>query len=155
MGARRAIRCGRTAGVVIGLALLAVACGGDDDDDEMIEVQDPVATPTPTVVAPAPTEFEPEPTPTPTGMALPGGAELYVVESGDTLANIAGRFDLSVQDLIDANDLADPDVLRPGDELIIPSVAGAPDGEEPTEPADPASDLPAVDQPTEAATDGV
>ena len=47
--------------------------------------------------------------------------ELYVVKRGDTVWQIARRFDLPVNDIIYANQLENPDVLTVGQALIIPS----------------------------------
>ena len=47
--------------------------------------------------------------------------EVYVVKRGDTVWQIARRFDLPVSDIIYANQLQDPDVLSVGQALIIPS----------------------------------
>jgi murein DD-endopeptidase MepM/ murein hydrolase activator NlpD len=52
---------------------------------------------------------------------------VYTVVSGDTLGAIASRFGVSLNSLIAANDLADPNVLNVGQILIIPGVAIAPD----------------------------
>lgn len=48
---------------------------------------------------------------------------LYAVQEGDTLGAIAQTYGVSVEDLIAANDLADPNVLSVGQTLVIP-VAG-------------------------------
>jgi LysM repeat protein len=65
-------------------------------------------------IAASPTE-----TPAPT-------AQVYVVQSGDTLSKIASQFGVSLAQLIEANrtTLPDPDKLQIGDQLIIP-VPGA------------------------------
>ncbi len=46
----------------------------------------------------------------------------YVVRFGDTLSSIALRFDVSVNEIIQASDLSDPDNLAVGDVLIIPGI---------------------------------
>ena len=46
--------------------------------------------------------------------------EIYVVKSGDTLYRIAGRFSVSADDIIFANQLQNPDVLSVGQALVIP-----------------------------------
>jgi murein DD-endopeptidase MepM/ murein hydrolase activator NlpD len=48
----------------------------------------------------------------------------YIVQSGDTLNLIALRFGVSAQDLIQANNLSDPDNLQVGMELTIPGLQG-------------------------------
>ncbi len=66
------------------------------------------------------------PTITPTRNITPstsaeGSGELYIVQPGDTLSNIAARFGVTIQAIVEANNLANPDVLDVGDELVIPS----------------------------------
>lgn len=54
--------------------------------------------------------------------AAPSGTrgQKYVVQPGDTLSGIADQFGITIQQLIDANQLQNPDLLLPGQELIIP-----------------------------------
>ena len=47
--------------------------------------------------------------------------QAYVVQAGDTLSTIAARFDCTVQDLIQANQIANPNLLSIGQQLEIPS----------------------------------
>ncbi|NPV08836.1 MAG: LysM peptidoglycan-binding domain-containing protein [Anaerolineae bacterium] len=72
---------------------------------------EPTATPSPT---PRPT---PTPTPPPTATPVP---ITYTVEAGDTLSAIARAQDVSLQALIEANDIEDPNRIRVGQVLIIP-----------------------------------
>jgi len=53
----------------------------------------------------------------------PGGP-LYIVQEGDTLSTIARRFRVSVQDLIQANGIKNPDLLSAGVQLTIPGLEG-------------------------------
>ncbi len=70
-----------------------------------------IATPTP---EPTPTATPiPRPTPTPT-------ATVYVVQPGDTLSGIAARFNVTVDELVDANRIVNPDALQVGQEITIP-----------------------------------
>ena len=57
--------------------------------------------------------------PTPVPQATP---VLYTVKQGDTFSRIAGRFGITLQELIDANKDShpNPDQLKIGDVLIIP-----------------------------------
>jgi hypothetical protein len=59
---------------------------------------------------------EPTPVPAPTD-------QVYVVKAGDTLSRIAGRFGVTLDELIAANaeTLPDPNKLQIGDQLIIPA----------------------------------
>ncbi len=50
------------------------------------------------------------------------GATTYTIKRGDVLWKIAAKFKVSTFDLVDANDLKNPDLIYPGDVLIIPSV---------------------------------
>lgn len=52
----------------------------------------------------------------------------YVVQSGDTLGNIAQRYGVSIQSLVDANQIVNPDIVEVGKELIIPAPQGVPTG---------------------------
>lgn len=52
--------------------------------------------------------------------AAKGGETLYEVKAGDTLSAIAKRFGVRVGALIEANRLQQPDLLRPGQRLVIP-----------------------------------
>ena len=83
----------------------------------------PVASPSPRTAATAPApSVSPTaaPTPSPTRVTGTVPGQKYVVQPGDTLVAIAEEFGVTVEELIDANDLANPDVLRVGQELIIP-----------------------------------
>ena len=49
---------------------------------------------------------------------------VYVVQAGDTINTIAIRFGVSAQDLIDTNQLANPNILSIGTSLKIPGLSG-------------------------------
>ncbi len=46
----------------------------------------------------------------------------YIVAEGETLSEIANRFDLSYELLASYNELADPDTLAPGQRILVPSI---------------------------------
>lgn len=101
--------------LVLALMLPVTACNNNEPDQPAA-----VTSPSP---APPPS-LSPSPSPEP---------EVYVVESGDTLSEIAQRFDTTVEAIAEANDMDDPDVLGIGDELIIPPPEPeAPPSEEPS-----------------------
>lgn len=51
----------------------------------------------------------------------------YTVERGDTLGEIARNHDVSIADLVEANNIANPDLIRIGQVLVIPGEEGEPD----------------------------
>lgn len=51
----------------------------------------------------------------------------YTVERGDTLSEIARDHDVSLSDVVDLNDIDNPDLIHPGQVILIPGVDGSPD----------------------------
>ncbi|MFN8371505.1 MAG: LysM peptidoglycan-binding domain-containing protein [Anaerolineae bacterium] len=49
------------------------------------------------------------------------GQTIHVVQAGDTLVRIARQYDVTVQAIVTANNLANPNLLAVGQELIIPT----------------------------------
>ena len=45
---------------------------------------------------------------------------LYIVKKGDTLWNIAKEFGSTIDDIVRANGIEDPNVIMPGQKLFIP-----------------------------------
>lgn len=91
---------GRVA-VLTAALLLSAACGGDDDASGDTTSTTTTAVAPTTAPAPAVTTYE--------------------VQRGDTLSAIAQRFGTTVDALVAANGLADPDVLAVGQVLAIPT----------------------------------
>lgn len=58
-----------------------------------------------------------------TAVSVPPGGTTYAVKSGDTLFTIAQRYGITVQAIVDANKLSNPNRLDVGQELIIPAPA--------------------------------
>jgi len=95
-------------------------------------VSSPVSSPQPSVSAtevPSPgetaTAVPSEPAPTaegPSPSVPPEGVE-HVVAWGETINIIAARYGVSVEDIVAANNLANPDLIRAGDVLIIPGAS--------------------------------
>jgi murein DD-endopeptidase MepM/ murein hydrolase activator NlpD len=50
------------------------------------------------------------------------GGPVYIVQSGDTLSYIASRFNVSLNDLLEANPTIDPNLLSQGQQVIIPGL---------------------------------
>lgn len=51
------------------------------------------------------------------------GSTVHVVQSGDTLWDIAQRYRVSVEELLTNNSIADPDTIQPGLTLVLPAGA--------------------------------
>lgn len=51
--------------------------------------------------------------------------EVYVVQAGDSLGAVASRFGVTVADIVEANNLANPDFVFSGQRLIIPARGGS------------------------------
>lgn len=49
---------------------------------------------------------------------------IYIVQPGDSLFSIATRFNITIEDLMNANNITDPDLLAAGQQLIIPGLEG-------------------------------
>ena len=75
----------------------------------------PAAGPGSPVISPRPLVSPVGPSPSPT--ARP---EFYIVREGDTLSGIAARFGTTVEALMQANRLADPNQIESGRRLVIP-----------------------------------
>lgn len=109
-----------------------------------------VATATPDAGAASQTDSSVE-----TTIQLPEGPRIHVVSAGETWASIALRYELDVEELLDANESFITDAIFAGQELLLPDPkeeqpeAVEPDGQEPVE-----EDPPADEEPTEEPTEG-
>jgi LysM repeat protein len=87
------------------------------------------------------------------GAVQPGGGSSYTIQSGDTLATIAERFSISLDDLLAANPGVNPAQLRSGDLIALPSGIEVPPPAaevEPTEQADATAEATATPEPASA-----
>ena len=97
---------GLLVGLPIALALVVGACGVTDKASN--EPLPPIRTTTSTSTIP--------------GTTIPEGVrQFYVIKRGDTLGSIAAAFDVTVQSLIELNNIANPDNVPAGATLEIPS----------------------------------
>ncbi len=103
------------ASAITGASLVA-ACGGDSSEPA-------AATATPEASVPTATPYAVEPSPTIVANLAPDApAEVtYVVEPGDTLSEIAARFDATVSLIMERNDLTDATLIYVGQALVIPT----------------------------------
>jgi LysM repeat protein len=89
---------------------------------------------------------------TPSAMTLPGpstvvaadpaatfGNQVHIVKPGETLYRISSFYSLTGDDIISANELADPEIVVAGQELLIPVVAANRLMTSPTSPAPPSN----------------
>jgi LysM repeat protein len=96
----------------------AVACGGGDSslDAFIARTQEPTAQTDLPTRAPAAAQ----PSATPQGTTEVAGAREYVVQEGDSLGAIAAEFGVTVDAIVQANDIADPNLITVGQALQIP-----------------------------------
>lgn len=66
---------------------------------------------------------QPQPAPAPEAQENAQNTNTYIVQSGDTLSDIADRYGTTYQHLADINGIADPDLIYPGDVIVIDGVA--------------------------------
>jgi LysM repeat protein len=107
-----------------------------------------------TPISPAPTATtvaEEETLPRPTSSQPDTTAELtiHVVQSGDTISGLALQYDVPGEDIIAANNLENPNLLRVGMQLIIP-VSGVPQVTPTLTPVPTPSDTPIPFEPPSA-----
>ena len=62
---------------------------------------------------------------------------VYIVQPGDTLFSIARRFGTTVDVLVQLNHLSNPNLITPGQELLVPATAAPPTATPTATPADP------------------
>ena len=74
-------------------------------------------TPTPTIRAAPEATSTLEPTPPPKTVIT---VITYTVQAGDTLAKIAAEFGVTVEEIVEANDIEDPSLINVGQVLVIP-----------------------------------
>ena len=108
--------------IVVALAVLFLAAGFYGLYALMnAQPQDTFPTPTFTqtpTITPSPT---PTPTPAPTSTPTPLPPLTYQVQAGDTLSDIAVRFDTTVEDILALNPEVQPEALQVGYVLRIPA----------------------------------
>ena len=133
------LRLGIVLALVASMALIAVACGGDDEDEATPEAtveSTPIPTATPYARVPAPTIVA-SATAQSEATTAPEDVE-YVVEPGDTLSAIAERFDSSVEAIMLRNDIDNAALIFVDQRLVIPEGSGP--AEDATAAADEADD---------------
>ncbi len=69
----------------------------------------------------APTATIDSPFDSPATAAQPAGQQTHTVRSGDTLSTIAAQYGTTIQAIVNANNLSNPNALQIGQQLIIPA----------------------------------
>ncbi|MCL4261904.1 MAG: lamin tail domain-containing protein [Anaerolineae bacterium] len=86
-------------------------------------------------------------TDTPEAPPEPEGPPVHVVRAGDTLATIAQIYDVPMDDIVTANNIANPNFLSVGDQLVIPVGGLATATPPPSEPTPVVSPTPIAAEP--------
>ncbi len=116
---------------VLFLTMLLVpnfAGGGSDSDDAVPQPSGAALTSEVSEVVEPPVQQEPplveqfDPPPAQDTLTTD---ETYMVQSGDTVWDIAGRFGTTVEAIVEANELLNPAELQLGQELVIPAPTDA------------------------------
>lgn len=114
--------------VVSATVMLAILFWWDNRDVSETAVSIP---PTATIALATAVSSQDNPPPAETGVEEPVAAEeddnpTHTVAAGDTLGIISGIYDVSIEDIMTANGMTDPNILAIGQVLIIP-VNGLPE----------------------------
>lgn len=105
-----------------GEGLLAIAAKYGTTVDAIVKAND---LESPDVIWEGQELIIPVPLPTPTPL-YGSDAITYTVKEGESLIDIAARFTVPVEVLMEANDIPEPRVLREGEVLVIPRITPSP-----------------------------
>jgi LysM repeat protein len=132
-----------------------------DGRESQREIAAAVAAPAPSLETPLPAAAD-----LPVTEATPAGGEeettsserpgVHVVRAGETLGQISLQYDITVDEIMSANGIDNPNFLSVGQELVIPEEGAAPPEPEATSEAaeSTGNDQPPTPIPTEPATEG-
>lgn len=104
-----------------GTTVGAIVAANNIPNPNLIYVGQQLEIPAADATPPSTPGATPGPQPTP-----PGGATTYVVQRGDTLSSIARRFGVTVGAIVTANNIANANLIYPGQVLTIPGGGAAP-----------------------------
>ncbi len=113
--------------VVVGLLGFSQGCRTPAPTPSVVEPPPAPVMPPPAVpeATPAPAPVLPPPAveaPAPQRPSLPPPRE-YTVQAGDSLSKIAVKFGVTTRELMELNNIKDPNKIRAGQKLILPSYA--------------------------------
>ena len=101
------------------------------------EPSEPAATAEPEIAATDEATASPTEAPTAVPTLPPDGPRIHVVSAGQTLTSIALFYDVTVADILAANDMSDADRITAGMELLIPEEDPPPEASELPPPLEP------------------
>ena len=101
--------------LAVTIAVLLVKSGLDNGSQEQT-VAAPTTTARTTTTAPTTTITL---TDSGTITTTPANAKYYVIQSGDTLGSIAGKYNTTVDELLTLNPAVDPSALQPGQRIRV------------------------------------
>ncbi|GMQ77962.1 MAG: hypothetical protein BMS9Abin02_0454 [Anaerolineae bacterium] len=137
-----------------GVSVQAIAAANNIVNPNLIYAGQTLTIPDSSTSAPPPSEVPPTATPSPPVDPPPSTATTYTIQRGDTLLRIAAIHGVSLQALIQANNLANPNLIFAGQVLSIPGVqppAPQPPGPPPeSTPAPPPTPVPSPPPPSSA-----
>lgn len=90
--------------------------------------------------------------PTQTAVSQPVVLKIHTIATGDTLFSIATSYNLTVEELADANNITNPSLIQAGQDLTIPNQFTEPDNPSPPATQD---TPPAIDAPIPATLNGI
>jgi len=117
--------------LAIAVAVVWIAEQRRPDAEELAALYTPqppvvlIVTPTPAAqITPLISAVPDQPAAVPTSAPQSSSTEIYVVEAGDSLFGIALKFGLTIDGLMEANNLTNPDFVFVGQRLTIPGAGG-------------------------------
>jgi LysM repeat protein len=145
--------------VLLGLLILVVVGAGGFGIGMLLPLLVPLPGGDTAVVSPAPSGTAPAASPVPSAGASPtpaaspsspasaaptptATARIYVVVRGDQLGRIAASFGVTLQALEAANGIANPNLIIPGQKLVIPPPSASPGASTTAAPSAPPSAAP-------------
>ncbi len=106
--------------MVSAVVMLAILYYWDNRQAESAPLVAQTAVANTSFATPSPSSLISAVTNTPEAPAEPEGPPVHVVRAGDTLATIAQIYDVPMDDIVVANNIANPNFLSVGDQLVIP-----------------------------------
>jgi LysM repeat protein len=103
-----------------GVALILLLNPYNEEDGTGIDPTTQIIYPGREILLPNPGMLLPTSTPIPADLQ-PGTKLSYAIQAGDTLAGIAARFNSTIDDIINENNLEDPNAIFVGQQLVIPA----------------------------------